>query len=516
MTATAGHGPAMADAWAHDARAHDGWAHDARAAETPSTGNTDVRPTDWAYQALRTLVEREGCLAGYPAMGRGSVFQGSRSISRDEAAALLKACLERLTVVTDGVRRLSRDFAQELAGLQARSSGLEARVGLLDAQRFSTTTRLQGEATMVLAVPAFLGSAATEVYQNNQSYGGLSLNYDLRLMVDTSFSGRDLLRTELRGGNFDNDSSTFAGSMRPTPLSELQVAFQQQVGADDRNVLGLYQLYYQWPLGSGFTATVGPRVGQQAVLPLWPSAYSAEVLHLFKMNGAPFAYNLQLGGGGSLWWHQKGWSVGTFYLSPDVQFGDPATGGFGTAENESIGGVQLGYTGDGWGVAAIYNYVMNDDDIVTATPFVIQQVDDSLGYTNAFALSGYWQPRSSGWIPSISMGWGYNAAMFRPGTAATLASSQSWMVGLQWADVLAPGNALGLAVGQPVFATGVSGNQSPDDGTVAVEAWYRLRLSDAIALTPGIFYLSRPLGSTTPAGQSLSQLAGVLKLSFRF
>jgi len=27
---------------------------------------SDVRPTDWAYQALSNLVERYGCVAGYP------------------------------------------------------------------------------------------------------------------------------------------------------------------------------------------------------------------------------------------------------------------------------------------------------------------------------------------------------------------------------------------------------------------------------------------------------------------
>ncbi|MBE9033364.1 S-layer homology domain-containing protein, partial [filamentous cyanobacterium LEGE 11480] len=27
---------------------------------------SDVRPTDWAFQALQSLVERYGCIAGYP------------------------------------------------------------------------------------------------------------------------------------------------------------------------------------------------------------------------------------------------------------------------------------------------------------------------------------------------------------------------------------------------------------------------------------------------------------------
>ena len=45
---------------------------------------SDVRPTDWAYQALSNLVERYGCVAGYP----GGTFSGHRSLSRYGAAAL--------------------------------------------------------------------------------------------------------------------------------------------------------------------------------------------------------------------------------------------------------------------------------------------------------------------------------------------------------------------------------------------------------------------------------------------
>ena len=45
---------------------------------------SDLRPTDWAYQALTNLVEKYGCVAGYP----NGTFRGSRSMTRFEAAAL--------------------------------------------------------------------------------------------------------------------------------------------------------------------------------------------------------------------------------------------------------------------------------------------------------------------------------------------------------------------------------------------------------------------------------------------
>ncbi|NES87212.1 MAG: S-layer homology domain-containing protein, partial [Moorea sp. SIO2B7] len=43
----------------------------------------DVQPTDWAFEALRNLVERYGCIAGYP----NGTFRGNRALSRSEFAA---------------------------------------------------------------------------------------------------------------------------------------------------------------------------------------------------------------------------------------------------------------------------------------------------------------------------------------------------------------------------------------------------------------------------------------------
>ena len=67
---------------------------------------TDLRPSDWAYQALSNLVERYGCVAGYP---NGS-FRGGQAMTRFEAAALLNACLDRVTEVTDELKLLMPEF----------------------------------------------------------------------------------------------------------------------------------------------------------------------------------------------------------------------------------------------------------------------------------------------------------------------------------------------------------------------------------------------------------------------
>ncbi|MGF1589609.1 MAG: S-layer homology domain-containing protein [Pleurocapsa sp.] len=47
-------------------------------AQIPSVSQlSDVRPTDWAYQALQSLAERYGCISGYP----DSTYRGDRTLS---------------------------------------------------------------------------------------------------------------------------------------------------------------------------------------------------------------------------------------------------------------------------------------------------------------------------------------------------------------------------------------------------------------------------------------------------
>ena len=52
----------------------------------------DVSPADWAYEALRSLVDRYGCIVGYP----DQTYKGNRALSRYEFAAGLNACLNQI------------------------------------------------------------------------------------------------------------------------------------------------------------------------------------------------------------------------------------------------------------------------------------------------------------------------------------------------------------------------------------------------------------------------------------
>lgn len=86
----------------------------------------DVQPTDWSYQAISNLVSRYGCIAGYP----DSTFKPGQAASRAEMAALVNACLDRISEYQSAAdaalaAALRAEFAKELAATNTRVAALE-------------------------------------------------------------------------------------------------------------------------------------------------------------------------------------------------------------------------------------------------------------------------------------------------------------------------------------------------------------------------------------------------------
>ena len=511
---------------------------------------SDVKPTDWAYQALSNLVQKYGCVAGYP----NGTYGGGKAMTRYEAAALLNACLDRVTEVTDELKKLMKEFEKELAVLKGRVDGLEARVGVLEANQFSTTTKLKGIATFVIGANSY-GGDASAVAAAQQVGGATTFNYDVRLNFDTSFTGKDLLRTTLRAGNFGQSS------FGATPLNATEVGFQESCGAlgngetsvDCGDVVAINRLFYQFPIGSGFTATVGARVRQDDMLAMWPSVYPGDsVLDIFTYGGAPGAYSLNLGAGaGITYTNPNGFNASINYVSANGGNGNPNvngpsgyTGGIMTSAAAETFTTQVGYAAKNWGAAVAYTFGQNVgfSGTPTAGGSVFGNaltVGNGVTATNSIGLSAYWQPSTSGWVPSISTGWGYtsysqtgtSSNFWNNGTLAgtqnnQTAASQSWYVGLQWADAFVKGNTFGMAVGQPTFltATSVSGTY-PNDAGYAWEWWYKFQVTDHISITPAIYYLSNPSGqfalvdgveTGSNAANVFNNFGALVKTTFRF
>jgi hypothetical protein len=128
---------------------------------------SDVQLSDWAFQALQSLVERYGVIAGYP----DSTFRGDRAMTRYEFAAGLNAALERINeqIATGNpitqtdlatLQKLQTDFATELVTLRGRVDRLEVQTAQLESNQFSTTTKLEG--TVIFALSDAFGGAGDD------------------------------------------------------------------------------------------------------------------------------------------------------------------------------------------------------------------------------------------------------------------------------------------------------------------------------------------------------------------
>ncbi len=478
---------------------------------------SDVKPTDWAYQALSNLVEKYGCVAGYP----DGKFKGAQAMTRFEAAALLNACLDRVTEKTDELQKLLDEFDKELTILTARVDGLESKVGKLQAQQFSTTTKLKGEASMILGgIPGYVtqttrGGRKTEA-------GSTTFNYDLRLNFDTSYTGQDLLRTRLRSGNFS--SNPFGSSSQPFKLDKAETS----QGTGTTTNIWVDRLYYTFPVGSAKNTkiTIGALVRNTEMAWL-PTAYKSDILDAFTTVGTTGVYNKATGQGFGIQWQQKVEKGKPFFVANAnyvALTGNDSTTGIFNSDGGANLMAQLGYKANNWGAAFGYRYgtrgsAVRDGNGQAATAMANGQ------YSNSIAFNAYWQPIKTGYMPSLSAGYAYNfvndcaptagcnAVTAATGARAGALSSKSWFVGLQWDNAFITGNAAGVAFGQPSYAAG-----NAQDSPWLIEWFYRYQVSDNISITPTLFYgsgIANTVGNSN-TGPTFNGLGGVIQTTFKF
>jgi hypothetical protein len=237
---------------------------------------SDIQPTDWVFQALKSLVERYGCIAGYP----DRLYRGQRAINRYEFAASLNACLNKINeLLSSGLanqvrkedlaalQKMQEEFAAELAAIRDRVDALEAKTARLEARQFSTTTTLNGLAFVnitgaragypvrrELGFRAPGGVPATE----NVSKANITLSNLVWLNLLTSFTGRDLLTTQLVAGNGNSPANQFVSAGLTNTAG---VPFTDQTAAPNPNHVAIQELNYQFPVFNDRTILkIGPRI----------------------------------------------------------------------------------------------------------------------------------------------------------------------------------------------------------------------------------------------------------------
>ncbi len=226
---------------------------------------SDVKPTDWAFTALQSLVERYGCIAGYP----DRTFRGKQATSRYEFAAGLNACLDKINeIISAGLadkvskedlatlQKLQEEFAAELATLRGRVDALDAKVAKLEAQQFSTTTKLSGLAFFNVT-GATSGTVAREGLPSPATRPNVTMSGLVWLTLNTSFTGKDSLVTQLAVGNGSSPANEYLSNGF---FNSTGTPFTDQTAGAAANTFVLRELSYQFPVFEKASFVVGPRL----------------------------------------------------------------------------------------------------------------------------------------------------------------------------------------------------------------------------------------------------------------
>ncbi len=497
---------------------------------------TDVKPTDWAFQALQSLVERYGCIAGYP----DKTYRGNRALTRYEFAAGLNACLDRVNELIAAatsnltkkedlatLQKLQEEFAAELATLRGRVDALEARTATLEKQQFSTTTKLRGEAVFGISSVLTGQDSTGNDFPRSPTFGDR-----IRLDFDTSFTGKDLLRTRLTASNF-NALTSRAGTVSRLPEGTL--AYNAPIGDAQPigNELGVEDLFYRFPLGNKTTVTLFANEGEiedvvNTLNPLFDGNEGARGA-LSKFGSRSSIYYLVTPGAGIGIRHrfsdQLELSLG--YLSETANDPDSRAGLF----NGSYGAIaQVTFQPSEKfkvGLTYVNAYANGGDDLAIpgtgSKKANLGLVTNRSVINNAYGLEASYEvsPKFvvNAWATYI------NSQVVQVGHA----DIWSYAIGLAFPDLGKRGNLGGIIVGIEPKVTGgdaaIAGVFRPSrvevqnrgsvkdrDTSLHVEAFYTYALSDNISITPGLIWLTAP----NHDARNNDVLLGVLRTTFTF
>ncbi|TBR58200.1 S-layer protein [Westiellopsis prolifica IICB1] len=517
---------------------------------------SDVQPTDWAFQALQSLVERYGCIAGYP----NGTYRGNRPMTRYEFAAGLNACLDRVneiiaTATTDlvtkedlgALQRLQEEFAAELATLKGRVDTLEAHTAELIANQFSTTTKLTGE-VIIAAIGATGGSPDTDD-------SNIILTNRVRLNLNTSFTGKDLLITGLQSYNFlggldgrgSLQESLGLASSRLS-ASSARTSFEPQFPGIDVKTLSdvgannveLYKLLYIFPVADKLTLFAGTAAEVSDAFPTITPFYGEGQESISRFGNLNPVVRVSGGTSGSGLASAVGFifnisdqlDIRALYGSvnanisqnaPDILPGVSGTPlGSGFFGGSSVIATQLTFRPTS-SIDVALNYANSYHEInILGTGLTSSDIGAlanlSLGTPvklNSFGGTLTWR-----FSPKIALS-GYGAAIFVDDSARDVDASTtftSWMVGLHFNDLFHQGNNAGILFGQPLYRTSADGDAELASTGVDratpyhLEAYYRFKVSDNVSITPGAFVLFNPEGDS----RNDTTTVGVVRTTFTF
>ena len=476
----------------------------------------DVSPTDWAYEALRSLVDRYGCIAGFP----NQTYRGSQALTRYEFAAGLNSCLNQIErlIASQGssvgqedietLARLSQEFEAELATIAGRVDELESRTAVLEDSQFSTTTKLAGEA--IFGVASVAGGSNEELIE---SQGDDEIDkvpvfgYRTRLELETSFTGDDLLFTRLSTGNFPafaEETGTFQG----------EIAFAEPADSD----LGLEVLFYNRPIGENTNVLIGAvglaaddiantvsildgdggsgaisAFGTRSPIYLPPGETGLGIIHSFgdklELSAGYLAGEASDPNNGAGLFNGSYSALGQLTITPFEKL---------TVALTYVNAYDQSDTGVGSDLANIKSLTAAGDEFDPLDPDVFEggvpTSSNSYGAQFSFALSDRLVIGGWGGLSKVRTLDEFAADGLLVGRGTQ--DIWNWAATLAFPDLGKEGSLGGIIVGmEPWVASSsidVEGFDEDDETSLHAEAFYQYQLNDNIAITPGVIYINNP------------------------
>ena len=485
---------------------------------TSVTQLSDIQPTDWAFQALQSLVERYGCIAGYP----DGTYKGNRAMTRYEFAAGLNACLDRITELIAAatsnlvtredlavLQRLQEEFAAELAALRGRVDSLEARTAELENNQFSTTTKLNGEVLFWLSDTWGERAGGRGTSQSDEDKTETSFAYRVRLNFDTSFTGQDRLRTRLQARNVPNYSGRDLTNTLMTRLA---------TDDDSDDDFEIDKLAYRFPLlnGRGEIEVAANGYGLDDFMePINPfsSSGGGATSRFGRFN--PTFYRAPYDAGFKFAYaFSEAISVTVGYAAPDPE--DPREGrgvfngafsGFGqfTIEPNDKLAFNVGYV-RGYHPKNDVNLSGSTGSFKARDPFEgIRTSSDNINFEAQWLVNNRFQV--GGWF-------GTSWARPEDDNDTDDITIINGALTLAFPDLLKEGSLGGIIIGVPPIITdgGDDDDLKDDDTSIHVEILYRFQMNDNIAITPGLFVITNP----NHVENNETLWVGTLRTQFRF
>jgi len=505
---------------------------------------SDVRPTDWAFTALQSLVERYGCIAGYP----DRTFRGKQATSRFEFAAGLNACLDKINeIISAGLadkvskedlatlQKLQEEFAAELATLRGRVDALDAKTAKLEAQQFSTTTKLSGEAI-------FSVSGATGANPTGGTNTNVVFSNRVRLNLLTSFTGKDLLITGLQATNINSLAAPlgYTDAGVTNTASNVRLGFENQFldfnpsnnTRSAANSINLYKLLYIFPVADKFTMFAGSNAEVSDAFPAI-SPFASEGQGSISRFGQGLNAATRVSGGtsgtglaaavGFIWTPTDNIDIRALYGSVNAAI--PTSGpnnllGAGFFGGSTIAAAQLTLKPTS-NLDIGLNYANSYHQInILGTGLASADINSITGGTSA--LGDPIRLNSVGstltWRITPQIAFNLSGAWIFANLTNKDASTNftSWMTGFHFSDVFKEGNTAGILFGQPLARNAVGGEAAIPAANTAkpyhLEGYFNFKVSKNISITPGVFFVFNPEG----LNNAPTATVGVVRTTFTF